>query len=206
MNTPPWNIFRSTGAQKAGVCMIQSVFSNCSIEEVSEAAPDTLKWMNVYIFKPLKITEDVVKAAEKAGCKAIVLTVDSPCIQYKRVLQRGAPDVVRILSIQRMRNIPGKYEDPSWLEEHKLSWSVIGWLKSMTELPVVIKGILTGEDAELAVQHGASAIIVSNHGGRQLDTVPASVSHLLITRILSHALIPGKIKFLTAAGTRTHDL
>jgi len=64
------------------------------------------------------------------------------------------------------------------LTDLEADWSVISWLKSLTKLPVIIKGILTAEDAKLAVQHGADAIIVSNHGGRQLDGVPATVSKM----------------------------
>ncbi len=110
-----------------------------------------------------------------AGYRAIVLTVDAPRFGHKeRELRAGA----ELSSDLRFAHFEGEPDVLEHLEPEALSWEDVTWLRSLTGLPVVLKGILHPEDAALAVEHGAVGIVVSTHGGRQLDSVPASVEAL----------------------------
>ena len=135
------------------------------------------------------MTADLVKRAENAGFKAIVLTVDAP--YFGRRLddirnQFKLPNHLKMANFQGIASDKvnssdggsGINEYVASLFDQSLTWRDVAWLKSITKLPLILKGILHPEDAKLAVQHGASGIIVSNHGARQLDGVPASIDVL----------------------------
>ena len=184
-------------ASKAGTCMILSCVGSTSLEDVATMAPESVKWLQLYVLSSQEMTKKIVKRAEKEGYKAIVLTVDGT-VKGKR------PKDVRNQSVllPHLMNIPNV--DPAKMVDAKrssdfernkqqgsgfafdnfaktlfnksITFETIDWLKSITKLPVLIKGILTAGDARKAVQHGVDGIIVSNHGGRQLDCVPATVS------------------------------
>ena len=188
MDCPP-------AAARAGTCMAVSCVGSTRLEDVASAAPDSLKWMLLYIFNSKELTENLVKRAEKEGYKAIVVSVDSP-VKGKRLKEmRNHSTLVPVL--MRLPNLePAKVTEAkrsSDFEQNKqdgsmfnsfvkslidssVSFEIIKWLKSITKLPILLKGILRADDAIKAVEHGADGIIVSNHGGRQLDCVPASVS------------------------------
>lgn len=166
----------------AGVIQVLSTVSSASLEEVSAAAPGGARWFQLYCYADRGITADLVRRAEAAGYRAIVLTVDLPTLgRREREIRDGftAPDGITMRNLEPyakdvMPEAAGttalaRYVSERW--DARLTWDVIPWLKSLTLLPIVAKGILTHEDARLAVQHGVDAIIVSNHGGRQLDTV-----------------------------------
>ena len=174
-------------AAKAGTIMIMSTLSNSSVEEVTSAADGNI-WFQLYVFKDREITRNLIKRVEKAGCKALVLTVDAPLlglrerdVRNKFNLPEGftvknlEPFYKEKLSIKHDSGIAGYFSenlDPS------LSWKDIDWLRSVTNLPIIIKGIGCKEDALLAVKNGADGIVVSNHGGRQLDTCRATINVL----------------------------
>ena len=132
------------------------------------------------ILKRLDLATSLVKRAESQGYKAIVVTVDMPFIGIRHGQRRNGFKLPSHLSLENIKSLVediqvdndtiDTFHDPS------ATWDIIGWLRTITELPIVVKGILTAEDAKLAVQHGVDAILVSNHGGRQLDGVPATVS------------------------------
>ena len=179
--------------------MTLSTIATSSIEEVAKAAPEGPKWFQLYIYKDRNITRQLVKRAENAGFKALVLTVDTPMFGQRLADSRNRfhlPPHLRMANFDRggsasdsIQDSPTK--DTSGLAEYALSlfdpsvtWKDIEWLKSITRLPLVLKGILTREDALLALKHGANAILVSNHGARQLDGVPSTVSSVyLYTKI-----------------------
>ena len=172
-------------------CMILSTWTSTSIEEVAQANGSGLRWFQLYIFKDKQFNMDLIRRVEQAGYKALVVTVDS-----QRVGKRLADDRNRfnVPSHLKLANVStdtlqsvqssvltqqqpesGLHKSTQVLTEKKLTWDTITWVKSFTKLPVIVKGVLTGEDAKLAVQHGVDGIIVSNHGGRQLDGVLATV-------------------------------
>ena len=162
--------------------MVLSCMASATIEDVAKAAPNVLRWLQIYIFRDQELTRSLIKRAEDSGYKAIVLTVDA--ITHGRRWRDLRNQSVLVPHL-RFGNIGGSKKEAYSTEDYALyvkslieqaiDWRSFSWLKSITKLPVLIKGILTAEDAKLAVQHGVSGIIVSNHGGRQLDGVPASV-------------------------------
>lgn len=174
-------------AGNAGTIMILSTLSNSDVEDVVKASSGPV-WFQLYVYKDREVTKDLVKRAEKAGCKAIVLTVDAPFLGTRERDVRNNFNLPEGLSVKNLlpvkkdklpesgdSNLSGyvqKYLDPS------LSWKDVEWLRSITNLPVLIKGIACKEDALIAVEHGAAGIVVSNHGGRQLDTCRATIDVL----------------------------
>ena len=174
-------------AAAAGTIMILSTASTCTIEDVGAVGGH--QWFQLYVYADRGLTKALVERAEAAGMKAIVLTVDAPVLgRRERDLRTRfhLPDGVRLANVPSSGSVPmptGHGE--SGLANHfasgidaSLTWKDVEWLRSLTRLPVVIKGIVRGDDAARAVDHGAAAIIVSNHGGRQLDTAIAAIRAL----------------------------
>eukprot|EP00126_Sphaerothecum_destruens_P005273 Sdes_comp18676_c0_seq1m8928 len=184
-------------AESHNICMILSTLSTLSMEQVAHASPHSLRWFQLYCYKDRNLTEGMVRRAERSGYQALVLTVDTP------QLGRREADVRNNFSLpphMKLGNFQGNEALSSQLHlvcndgdksldsglavyiekffDRSLTWDCVQWLTSITSLPVVLKGILTPQDAQLAVHYGAKAIIVSNHGGRQLDGVPATIEVL----------------------------
>lgn len=168
-------------AESFGSIFILSTHSNTSLEDVARAAPNGRKWLQTYILTNRKITEEVIKSAEAAGFEAIVLTVDFAVFGIRLVNIRNNFMVPPNLSASEILE---KYRKDKLLEnfvefsDPNADWDYIKWLKTITDLPIVVKGVLTAEDATLAVKAGADAILVSNHGARQLDSLPATIEAL----------------------------
>lgn len=158
------------GAGHAETLMVASTSSTRSLEEIAQAASGPL-WFQLYIHDR-RSAEELVARATSAGYRALVVTVDSPRWGNKEGAKRSN---FRLPPHLKKGNFPDG--DPS-LVDATLTWDSLEWLRAHTRLPIVIKGVLTGEDAALAVEHGVDGIIVSNHGGRQLDGVPASIEAL----------------------------
>ena len=157
-----------------GSLMAVSTVSSCSMEEISASAKGPL-WFQLYVYRSRQFAERLVRRAEQAGYRALVLTVDSPRWGRKegfmRVAQTLPPEMERVSLDDE--DLPEEEFEPA-----ALSWEDVAWIRSLTDLPVVLKGVLHPDDAVLAVEHGVAGIVVSNHGGRQLDGTPASVEAL----------------------------
>ncbi|WP_420125960.1 alpha-hydroxy acid oxidase [Longimicrobium sp.] len=195
-------------ARAAGTLMVASTLSTTPIEEVAAAAPGPL-WFQLYVFRQRDITRALVERAEAAGCTAICLTVTVP-VQGNR--ERDTRTGFRLPPELEMANFAGLRQaafpddaagsglaafigrefDPT------LTWGAVEWLRSITRLPIVLKGIVTPEDAALAVEHGADAVIVSNHGGRQLDCAEPTL--LALPRVAQ--AVAGRIPVLMDGGIR----
>ncbi|XP_018586316.1 2-Hydroxyacid oxidase 1 [Scleropages formosus] len=174
-----------------GTGMMLSSWATSTIEEVAEAAPHAARWMQLYIYKDRNLTLSLVRRAEKAGYKAIFLTVDTPYLGKRRNDVRNR---FKLPAHLRMANFETPdlafsskegYGEDSGLAVYvaqaidpTLKWEDIAWLKKMTTLPVVLKGVLRAEDAKEALKYGVDGILVSNHGARQLDGVPATIDVL----------------------------
>ena len=160
--------------------MVLSLWSTSPLEDVASCSASGLKWLQMDILKRLDLVTSLVKRAELQGYKAIVLTVDIPFFGIRHSERRNGFKLPSHLSFESVKSLfEDKQVDNDTLDtsyDPSATWDIIGWLRTITELPIVVKGILTGEDAKLAVQHGVDAILVSSHGGRQLDGVPATVS------------------------------
>ena len=173
---------RAAGA--AGTVMILSSGSTRSLEEVAKAATGPI-WFQQYLYKDRGLTKQMAQRAQEAGYSALCLTLDST-VRAKR-----ERNIRNDYTAAPSPNYAGlELEETSWrfssdaprganaLIDRAATWSYLDWLADNTTLPLVVKGIMTGEDARLCVEHGVKGLIVSNHGARQLDTTFASVEVL----------------------------
>jgi len=175
-------------AGTAKTLMTLSTLSTSSIEDVMAVASGPV-WFQLYVFKDRAISASLVQRAEAAGCKAIVCTVDVPLPGRRERDLRNQfkwPDDLSTRNLLSARfpgfsaSTPGctLASSIASLFDSAMTWKDIEWLAGTTKLPVLVKGILRSDDALLAVKHGAAGVIVSNHGARQLDTTPATISVL----------------------------
>jgi 4-hydroxymandelate oxidase len=184
---PDGELAAARAAVSCGTVMVASTISTCSLEEIA-AACDGRRWFQLYVYKDRELTRELVARAEAARYSALVLTVDTP------FLGRRFRDVRNAFALPEgltMRNFEAASVNASRWGRHSsfsayvhdlfdasLSWSAVEWLRHQTRLPVVVKGVLTQEDAAKAVDAGVDGIIVSNHGGRQLDSVTPTIRAL----------------------------
>jgi len=156
-------------AAAANALMVVSTLTTSSHAEICAAA-DGPRWLQLYVLRDRQRTLDHIAEAREAGYSAVVLTVDLPYVgRRERDLRLGFPNPppdLRLPYAHLFETSPA------------LTWRDLEWIRGETRLPLVVKGILTREDAELAVEHGADAVWVSNHGGRQLDHVAAGLDAL----------------------------
>jgi 4-hydroxymandelate oxidase len=176
-------IAMARAAKAAGTLFILSSLSNTAMEAVfAEAASP--RWFQLYIYKDRQVTLDLVKRAEAAGAEAIVLTVDAPGLGTRERDTRNRFRLPDGLAVENLAPL-GKGQMPevrgsglaAYVRENfkaDLGFDDLDWLCGSTRLPVVVKGVCRGDDARRAVEHGAKALVVSNHGGRQLDSAPAT--------------------------------
>jgi 4-hydroxymandelate oxidase len=176
-------IAAARAAKAANTLFVLSSLSNTAMEAVfAEAASP--RWFQLYIYKEREITRELVKRAESAGAEAIVLTVDAPGLGTRERDTRNRFGLPPGLTVQNLAPL-GKGDIPvvqgsglaAYVRDNfksDLSFDDLDWLCRATSLPVVVKGVVRGADALRSVEHGAKAVVVSNHGGRQLDTAPAT--------------------------------
>ncbi|XP_042150773.1 hydroxyacid oxidase 1 [Ixodes scapularis] len=156
------------------------------MEAVKEAAPKGLRWFQVQMIPNLDFVKNLVRRAEGAGYRALVVTVDMP-VDGKKIVEReessSIPGGIRCANFEGIMNsedtLPNAplFKRQAWSDPSQ-TWDHVTWLMSISKLPVIVKGITTAEDAEEAVKRGVSAILVSNHGGRQFDGVAATIEIL----------------------------
>lgn len=185
--SPEAEIATVKAANAAKTLMILSTLSNTTLEDVKKEASVPL-FFQLYVYKDRSATEELVKRAEHAGYEAIVVTVDAPILGTR---ERDVHNDFRLPEELTIKNMTAAQlekmseETGSGLGNYfassidpSLSWKDIEWLKSVTKLPVIVKGVVHPEDAKIALKSGASGVVVSNHGGRQLDTSPATIDAL----------------------------
>ncbi|MDH2425620.1 alpha-hydroxy acid oxidase [Sphaerisporangium sp. TRM90804] len=183
-------------AAGAGTIMIVSMAATVAVEDVATAAPGATLWFQLYVQPDMAFTEAIVRRAEAAGCTALVVTVDSPARGHRdRDLRNGFVDLPEGMRCDNLRD--GDLVRPIVMSP-EISWEHVDALRRMTRLPIVLKGVTHPADARLALEHGVSALYVSNHGGRQLDTVPATVQ--LLPEIV--AAVAGAVPVLVDGGIR----
>ncbi|MEY2439058.1 MAG: 4-hydroxymandelate oxidase [Verrucomicrobiota bacterium] len=182
-------IAAAKAAKTAKTLFILSSLSNTAMEAVFREAGSP-RWFQLYIYKDREITRELVKRAEAAGAEAIVLTVDAPGLGTRERDARNRFGLPLGLAVENLAPL-GKGDLPevqgSGLAAYvranfkaDLGFDDLDWLCHSTRLPVVVKGVCRGDDARRAAEHGAKGVVVSNHGGRQLDTAPATCE------VLSH--------------------
>ena len=181
-------IARAAGA--AGTVMTVSTIASSTMEEIAEAASGPL-WFQLYVYRDRAVTAELIGRAEAAGYRAIALTVDTPMLGHRERDTRNQftlPDGISVRNLETCRTVvegaarwPASSSFGAYIHslfDASLAWPTVEWLRSVTHLPVIVKGVLRADDARRAVDAGASAIIVSNHGGRQLDGAPATIRAL----------------------------
>lgn len=176
---PEGEVATARAAGRAGLPLVVSTFAGRTFESIAEAASGPL-WLQVYCFRARSTTRQLVERAERAGFEALVLTVDAPRLGRRL---RDLRNDFRLPDGMVPANLTGgDYASPSAhaLTEFDpaLDWSVIDWLREISSLPVLVKGVLSGVDARAALRAGVDGIVVSNHGGRQLDGAPATLEVL----------------------------
>jgi len=195
-------------AGRAGTVMILSSLSNTRVEEVCAAATGPI-WFQLYVYRDRGATAALVARAEAAGARALVLTVDAPLLGRRERDVRNRFHLPPGLRVENMTAAGhGDVDEPeaeSGLASYVaakldpgLQWKDVSWLRSLTRLPVLVKGLVRPDDARRAVDHGASAVVVSNHGGRQLDGAPATAE---VLGPVADA-VQGRIEVLVDGGIR----
>jgi isopentenyl diphosphate isomerase/L-lactate dehydrogenase-like FMN-dependent dehydrogenase len=178
---PEGELATARAAAAAGTIMTLSTLSSVSPGELAAAAPGAPQWFQLYWSRDRGFTKELVESAAEAGYSALVLTVDFPVAGRRERDLRASFALPDDLPLP---NLPVRIEREDFhanlgsIVDSTLTWRDLEWLRSCSPLPLVLKGILTAEDALLAAEHGAAAVIVSNHGGRQLDGVPPTLDAL----------------------------
>ncbi len=170
-------------AAAAGTAMVLSTLATSTPAEVAAAAPGAPRWFQLYVFRDPGVTRALIDQAVDAGFLAIALTVDAPRLgRRERDLRTGfeVPADVTVPSFAAAVGQPsaGTPLDMFSRMDPSISWRDLERICADSPLPVLVKGLITGEDAALACEHGAAGVVVSNHGGRQLDGVPATIDAL----------------------------
>ena len=178
---PEGELAMARAAARAGTVMTLSTLSSATPADLAAAAPGSPKWFQLYWSRDRGFTQELVEAAAAAGFSALMLTVDLPVAGRRERDVRAAFALPDDLPLP---NLPQRLEREDFhtalhaVVDDTLTWRDLEWLRSVCPLPLVVKGILTAEDALLAAEHGAAAVVVSNHGGRQLDGVPPTLDVL----------------------------
>ncbi|CAG7681527.1 unnamed protein product, partial [Allacma fusca] len=168
--------------EQLGSVYIVSNFATHSIEEIAAAAPKARKWFQLSIFKDRNISAAFVRRADVAGFEAIVLSVDISVVGKRRDNRRKQFALADDIDLPKTNFSISKKESSAVhvdeILDQSVTWKDLKWLRSITKLPIILKGIMCPEDAKLAIEYGARAIFVSNHGGRQLDSVLPTIQAL----------------------------
>ena len=178
---PEGEVATARAVRDAGTLLCVSTITTSAHDEIAEAAGDAPRWLQLYVLRDRQRTLDHIAEARESGYSALALTVDAP---YLGIRERDARLGFEIPTDLPLPYVKGKDASVAmtFAEQFQmtpsLTWRDLEWIASESKLPVVLKGLLTREDAALAVEHGAAGVIVSNHGGRQLDGVAASLDAL----------------------------
>jgi 4-hydroxymandelate oxidase len=182
---PEGELEAARAAAAARTPFVVSTFATVALEDIARAANASL-WFQLYVHPDHGFTKELIVRAEKAGYRVLCVTVDTPILGVRDRERRAGfhlpPGMKREnlkalgTSVSKMGHFEGggNYTilDPA------INWKTLEWIRSLTRLPIVLKGVLSPDDARMACERGADGIIVSNHGGRNLDTVPATIEAL----------------------------
>ena len=161
------------GASAAGATIVVSTFASARVEDIARAARGRA-WFQLYVHRDRTVTRDLVQRAEAAGCTALCITVDMPVVPMRDREKRLAvrPPYTGPSSGGRVSPIYADAFNPT------VTWETVAWIRSFAKTPVLLKGVLAPDDARRAASEGLAGVIVSNHGGRNLDTTPATIDAL----------------------------
>src|SRR2546423_3459678 len=178
---PDGEVATARAAAAAGTLICVSTVTNSAHDEIAEAGGSAPRWLQLYVLRDKQRTLEHIAEARESGYSALALTVDVPVLGRRERDLRLGFDIPLDLPLPYIKGKDPNVE-MTFSEQVQMSpsvtWRDLEWIASESGMPVILKGILTHEDATLAIEHGAGAIIVSNHGGRQLDGVAASLDPL----------------------------
>ncbi len=205
---PDGELATARAASATGSAMILSSLSNTAIEDVAPQT-DVPLWFQLYVYRDRRATEELVARVEAAGAQALFVTADAPLLGRRERDVRNRFALPPHLGVRNL--LPSGYEElpadrpdsglASYFQDlidPALSWTDLAWLRSLTDLPIVLKGVVRPDDALRAVDAGLAGVVVSNHGGRQLDTSPATAE--VLGPIAS--AVNGQLELLVDGGVR----
>lgn len=202
---PDGELAMARAAARTGATMILSTASTYPMEEIRAASPGPM-WFQLYVNKDPGVTTALIEKAEALDFRALVLTVDLPVLGNREIDMRqgfqmpSELQLVNLRAVHEKRLLPVTSDTELIVAQFKpdLSFSDLEWICGQTKLPVVVKGILRGDDAEESLQRGAKGVFVSNHGGRQLDTGPSTIS--VLAEVVD--AVAGRVPVMLDSGVR----
>lgn len=202
---PEGEIATAHGATAGEATMVLSTMASTTIEDVAKAIKEPL-WFQLYVQHDKGYTKELVQRAVSSGCKALVVTVDTPIEGARNRQNRAKFHLPPGVELANLRGLPIANQNAVSVERQvfqnllpdRLTWKDIEWLQSLSSMPVLLKGVLNSDDADIAARSGFAGIIVSNHGARNLDTVPPTIEAL--PRVTDK--VAGRIAVLMDGGIR----
>ncbi|EMR61311.1 Cytochrome b2, mitochondrial precursor [Eutypa lata] len=203
---PEGEVVLTRASRKHNVIQMIPTLASCSFDEIMDAAEgDQVQWMQLYVNQDRAITERIVKHAEKRGCKGLFITVDAPQLgrREKDMRSKFTDQGTDVQSGEATDNSQGAARAISSFIDPSLSWKDIPWFQSITKMPIVLKGVQRVEDVLRAAEAGVQGVVLSNHGGRQLDFAPSAVEVLAEAMPALRARgLDGKIEVYVDGGVR----
>ena len=185
---PQGDLAAAKGAAAAKAIYVIGASASMKVEDIAPATSGPV-WFQLYVQKDRGFTRELIQRAEDSGCRALCVTVDSPTFGMRNREQRASGD----LPPRELPNLKSRdYLDPT------LTWKDIDWMRGFSKRPILLKGILNPDDAAIGVKAGVAGIIVSNHGARNLDTVPATIDALPLVA----ERVEGRVPVLVDGGIR----
>ncbi|KAH8735513.1 FMN-dependent dehydrogenase-domain-containing protein [Ilyonectria robusta] len=191
---------------KHDIIQMIPTLASCSFDEIVDAAAgDQVQWLQLYVNTDREITKKIVQYAEKRGCKGLFITVDAPQLgrREKDMRSKFTDPGTKVQEGQETDNSQGAARAISSFIDPALSWADIPWFQSITKMPIIIKGVQRVEDVLLAVEHGCQGVVLSNHGGRQLEFSRSAIEVLAETMpVLRERGLQDKIEVYIDGGVR----
>lgn len=184
LGNPEGEVLLTRAARKHNVVQMIPTLASCSFDEIMDAAEgDQVQWMQLYVNKDREITRKIVQHAERRGCKALFITVDAPQLgrREKDMRSKFDDEGSNVQAGQQVDSSQGAARAISSFIDPSLSWGDIAWFKGITKMPIILKGVQRVEDVLRAVEAGVQGVVLSNHGGRQLDFSRSGVEVLAET-------------------------
>lgn len=184
LGNPEGEVLLTRAARKHNVVQMIPTLASCSFDEIVDAAEgDQVQWLQLYVNKDREITRKIVQHAEARGCKALFITVDAPQLgrREKDMRSKFTDQGSSVQSGTQTDGSQGAARAISTFIDPALSWADIPWFKSITKMPIILKGVQRVEDVLKAVDAGVQGVVLSNHGGRQLDFARSGVEVLAET-------------------------
>lgn len=183
---PEGEVVLTRAAKTHNVIQMIPTLASCSFDEIVDArAGDQVQWLQLYVNKDRAITQRIVQHAEKRGCRGLFITVDAPQLGRRekdmRTKSFAEDEGSNVQSGQNTDRTQGAARAISSFIDPSLSWADVPWFKSITAMPVILKGVQRVEDVLRAVDVGVDGVVLSNHGGRQLDTARSGIEILAET-------------------------